>query len=88
MLGSLTYTVVSCQDSLLVRALDLRLKGCEFESRQEWWENFLLQCQLSVLTLIRCHVEGAGLMPGVVVLVRLHPLSREAIPVPGIGCAV
>ena len=24
-------------------------KGLRFESWQEWWENFLLQCQLSVL---------------------------------------
>ena len=29
-------------------------KGCEFESPQEWWENFLLQSQLCVLTLIQC----------------------------------
>ena len=38
-------------DSLLVRAPDLRSKGCEFESRQERRENFLLQSQLCVLTL-------------------------------------
>ena len=42
---------IGCQDSLSVRALDSRLKGCEFESWQEWWENFLLQCHLCVLTL-------------------------------------
>ena len=30
-------------NSLLVRALDLWLKGCEFEFPQKWWENFLLQ---------------------------------------------
>ena len=29
-------------------------KGCEFKSRQEWQENFLLQSQLWVLTLIWC----------------------------------
>ena len=57
------------QDSLLVRKPDSRSKGCEFESRQERRENFLLQCQLCVLTLIRCpfhpmlpqwHVKGPG----------------------------
>ena len=42
------------RDSLLVRAPDSRSKGCEFESRQEQPENFLLQSQLCVLTLIRC----------------------------------
>ena len=29
-------------------------KGCEFEFRQEWRENFLLRSQLCVLTVIRC----------------------------------
>ena len=38
-------------DILLVRALDLQSKGCEFESWQECSENFLLQSQLCVLTL-------------------------------------
>ena len=42
------------RDSLLVRAPDSRSKGCEFESRQERRENFLLQNQLYVLTFIRC----------------------------------
>ena len=42
------------RDSLLVRAPDSRLKGREFESQQERQENFLLQSQLCVLTLIRC----------------------------------
>ena len=37
----------------MVRVLDSWLKGCEFKSRQEWRENFLLQSQLCVLTLIR-----------------------------------
>ena len=40
-------------DSLFVRAPDSRPKGCEFKSRQEQRENFLLQSQLCVLTLIR-----------------------------------
>ena len=31
-------------------------KVCEFESRQEQWENFLFQGQLSVLTLISVSV--------------------------------
>ena len=42
------------QCSLLVRTPDMWLKGCEFESWQEQWENFLLKSQLCVLTLIRC----------------------------------
>ena len=40
------------RDSSVVRALDLRLKSCGFESLQEWWENFILQGRLSVLTFI------------------------------------
>ena len=38
----------------MVRAPDSSSKGCEFESRQERRENFLLQSQLCVLTLFRC----------------------------------
>ena len=38
----------------MVRAPDSSSKGCEFKSRQERRENFLLQSQLCVLTLIRC----------------------------------
>ena len=34
------------QDNLLVRAPDSWLKGCEFESQQEQWNNFLLQSSL------------------------------------------
>ena len=34
------------RDSLLVRVLDSSLKGCGFESRQEWQETFLLRSQL------------------------------------------
>ena len=44
----------TCWDSLLVRAPDLRLKGCEFQSQLEQRENFLLQSQLCLLILIRC----------------------------------
>ena len=42
------------QGQLVGRALDLWSKGCEFESWQEWWENFFLQSYLFVLTLIQC----------------------------------
>ena len=41
------------QGQLVGRALDLWSKGCEFESWQEWWENFFLQSYLFVLTLIQ-----------------------------------
>ena len=40
---SLEYTVYRSRDNLLVRAPDLRSKGCEFEFRQERRENILLQ---------------------------------------------
>ena len=39
----------------VVRALDSWLKGHGFESGQEWWENFLLQGQPSVLTHFGIH---------------------------------
>ena len=39
------------RDSLLVRAPNSQLNGCEFESWQERQENFLSQSQLCVLTL-------------------------------------
>ena len=39
---------------MLVKAPDSSSKGCEFKARQERQENFLLQSQLCVLTLIRC----------------------------------
>ena len=45
---------IATTTSLLVRAPDSWSKGCEFESRQERRESFLLQSQLCVLTLIRC----------------------------------
>ena len=45
-------TPTRCRDGLIVRAPDSCSKGFEFESRQER-ENFLLQSQLCVLTLIR-----------------------------------
>ena len=43
-----------CQDSLLVRVPDLWWKDYEFESWPEQWENFLLQSELCVLSLIPC----------------------------------
>ena len=43
-------------DSSVVRALDSWSKGRRFESLQERQENFLLQGQLSVLTLISVSV--------------------------------
>ena len=46
---SATTTTVGSVDSSVVKALDSWLKGCGFKSLQE---NFLLQRQLSVLTLI------------------------------------
>ena len=49
--NSVTQLLQYSQDSLLVTVPDSRSKGCKFESRQEWRENFLLQCQLCVLTL-------------------------------------
>ena len=44
-------------DSLVIRLLDLWLKSRWFESWQEGWENFFLQGQLSVLTLILVSVQ-------------------------------
>ena len=43
-------------NSSVVRALNSWLKGRGFESLQEWWEDILLQGQLSVLTLISVSV--------------------------------
>ena len=40
--------------SLLGYSAGLVIESCEFESRQERRENFFLQSQLCVLTLIRC----------------------------------
>ena len=45
---------IGSRDNLLLRAPDSWSKGCKFESRQKRRENFLLQSQLCVLTLIRC----------------------------------
>ena len=39
---------------LVGRALHSRLKGCVFEYLQKQWEKFLLQSELSVLTLPQC----------------------------------
>ena len=58
------------RDSLLVRAPDSRSKGCEFESRQERRENFLLQNQLYVLTFIRCLFH-----PRITAVARKRPRS-------------
>ena len=44
----------SSRDLFLVTVPDSWLKGCEFESQQEWQENFRLKSQLCVLTLIWC----------------------------------
>ena len=51
--SSLTLSFLT-QYSLLVRALDSWSKGCEFQSWQKRCENFILQSQLCVLTLIWC----------------------------------
>ena len=59
-----------CQDSLVVRAPDSWLKGHEFESRQEWQENFLLQSQLYVLTRFQCPFH-----PHVTAVAHKSPLS-------------
>ena len=56
--------------ALLVRAPDSRSKGCEFESRQERRENFLLQSQRCVLTLILCPFQ-----PRVTAVARKRPRS-------------
>ena len=48
--------VYVCGDSSVVRAPDSRSKGRGFESLLERRENFLLQGQLSVLTLISVSV--------------------------------
>ena len=44
------------RDTSVVRAPDSWSKGRGFKSLLEWWENFLLQGQLSVLTLISVSV--------------------------------
>ena len=76
---SLTLPLKQCQcycnchlswDSSLIRALDSWSKSCEFKSRQEQWENFLLQSQLCVLALIRCPFH-----PHVTAVARERPRS-------------
>ena len=64
------YTIPGSRDNLLVRSPDSLSKGCEFESRQERQENFLLQSKLSVLTLIRCPFH-----PRVTAVARKRPRS-------------
>ena len=58
------------RDSLLVRVPYSWLNNCEFKSRQEWRENFLLLSQLCVLTLIRCPFH-----PCVTAVARKRPRS-------------
>ena len=58
------------RDSLLVRVPYSWLNNCEFKSRQEWRENFLLLSQLCVLTLIRCPFH-----PCVTAVARKRPQS-------------
>ena len=58
------------QDSLLVRALASWSEGCKFKFWQERQENFLLQCQLCVLTLIQCPFH-----PRVTAVVHKRPWS-------------
>ena len=48
------HTSIGGQDSSVGRASDSWSKGCEFEFRQERWENFLLRSELTVLTVIQC----------------------------------
>ena len=52
--AALLLSLTGSRDSLFVRALYSWSKGCKFESWQERQENFPLQSQLCVLTLIRC----------------------------------
>ena len=49
-------TVIGSGDSSVVREPDSGSKGCRFKSLLERRENFLLQGQLSVLTLISVSV--------------------------------
>ena len=57
-------------NSLSVRVPDSWWKGCEFESQQKRWENFLLQSWLCVLTLTRCLFQ-----PHVTRVARKRPKS-------------
>ena len=50
-------SIVGSWDSLLIREPNLWSKGCDFESQQKQQENFPLQSQLCMLTLIRCLVH-------------------------------
>ena len=47
------------RDNLLVRAPDLWWKGCEFESQQEWHENFHFVCWL-IQCLFHPHVTAVA----------------------------
>ena len=63
--AGVVITATTTSTSALVRAPNSWSKGCEFESRQKQWENFLLQSQLCVLTLYSvsvpppCYHSGA-----------------------------
>ena len=52
--GTLVRNVFLKTHTYSQSAPDSRSKGCEFESQQERQDNFLLQSQLYVLTLIWC----------------------------------
>ena len=54
--AALAAAVEEGRDNLVVRALGSRSKGHGFESRQELRENFLLQGQILVMTLISVSV--------------------------------
>ena len=62
--------VRTCGDRAVGWALDAWSKGCEFRSWQDWRENFLLQGELCVLTLIRCPFH-----PCVTAVARKRPQS-------------
>ena len=69
-------------DSSVVRVPDSWSKGCGFESLLEWQENFLLQGQLSVLTLISvsipplCYRSSTKKIP--VILPKVQVTAKHA----------
>ena len=67
--GQIRHFYTGSRDSLLVTAPDSGSKGCEFESRQERQENFLLQSQLFMLTY------SASVPPRVTAVARKRPRS-------------
>ena len=68
--NAVRFRLIWERDSSVVKALDSRLKGRRFESLQKRRENFLLQGQLSVLTLIRYPFH-----PRVTAVARKRPRS-------------